>query len=69
MYKNSSGIIYYPGAVINNITYRGNLIAKDIFYDICSGKYHYIIILSAMISPPPECKMDENSNERTSSSG
>lgn len=37
IYKNSSGIIYYPGAVINNITYRGNLIAKDIFYDICSG--------------------------------
>jgi hypothetical protein len=35
--KSTSGILFFPGAIINNITYRGNINAADIFEDICSG--------------------------------
>ena len=41
----STGIIFYPGASINNVSYRGNIEAIDIKEDICA----------AMIEKHPSC--------------
>jgi hypothetical protein len=36
--KGKSGILFFPGVVINNMTYHGNLNAVDILNEICRGK-------------------------------
>ena len=33
--KKYSGIKQWPGVTINNVTYKGSLIAKDIVEDVC----------------------------------
>lgn len=44
-YKELSGIIYFPGVVVNNIPYHGNLEVESVTEDICSSmkiiKYNY----------------------------
>lgn len=40
----STGLLFYPGVVVNSIPYRGNLESYNIFEDICSGISIYIYI-------------------------
>ena len=35
--KYQSGIIIFPGVLVNNITYRGNLEALDVFEMVCNS--------------------------------
>ena len=35
--KYKSGIIIYPGVIVNNVTYRGNLEAIDVFELVCNS--------------------------------
>ena len=36
----NSGLYYYPGAIINNVTYKGQVNATDIFEDVCNSILH-----------------------------
>lgn len=44
MLRSSSGVRYYPGAVINNQTYLGAIDAEDIFGEICNSKHNIEIL-------------------------
>ena len=44
----SSGISYYPGVNINNITLRGTLDADFVFSDICNSMSNYPLVCQIM---------------------
>ncbi|KAM3140912.1 Vacuolar-sorting receptor 1 [Paramecium bursaria] len=35
--RHTSGILFFPGVVINSVAYRGNIVADDIIEDICQS--------------------------------
>ena len=43
-FRDNSGIVFYPGAAVNNVTFRGNIDAQDLAEDICSGTYFIYIL-------------------------
>ena len=36
-YRKEHGSHFYPSVVINRVTYRGNLVAEEVFKAICAG--------------------------------
>lgn len=36
-------MMYYPGVLVNNSPYKGNLDAQDVTEDICSSKFKLLL--------------------------